>query len=174
NSLYAKRLPIGTKENLETFKYEELRQVYKAWYRPNLMAVIVLGDINVDDMEAKIKAHLGIYQNPANEKERKSFDISNHKETFVSVSTDKEATSANVQIIYKDDKNSKPTTTIGDYRDDLINRLFSSMLNNRLEEYTNEATPPFVYGYSCHGRLLGRSKDAFQSFAMTAEDKQLE
>lgn len=174
NSLYAKRLPIGTKENLETFKHEELRQFYKDWYRPNLMAVIVVGDINVDEMEAKIKAHFGKYQNPANEKERKSFDIPNHKETFVSVSTDKEATSANVQIIYKDDKNSEPTTTVGDYRDDLINRLFSSMLNNRLEEYTNEATPPFVYGYSFHGSLLGRTKDAFQSFAMTAEDKQLE
>src|SRR5690554_8144457 len=48
------------------------------------------------------------------------------------------------------------------------------MLNNRLEEYTNEANPPFVYGYSFHGSLLSREKEAFQSFAMTAEDKQLE
>lgn len=173
-SHYANRLPIGTKENLETFKHEEIRQFYKDWYRPNLMAVIVVGDINVDEMEAKIKKHFGKYKNPTNEKVRKTFDIPNHKETFVSVSTDKEATSANVQIIYKDDEESKATTTVGDYRDDLINGLFSSMINSRLEEYTNEAEPPFVYGYSYHGGLLGRTKDAFQSMAMSAEDKQLE
>lgn len=174
NSLYANRLPIGTKENLETFKPEEIRQFYKDWYRPNLMAVIVVGDINVDEMEAKVKSHFGKYKNPVNAKERKSFDIPNHKETFVSINTDKEATSANVQIIYKDNHKSKPSTTVGDYKTDFIESLFSSMLNARLEEYTNSPTPPFVYGYSFHGSLLGREKEAFQSMAMTAEDKQLE
>ena len=174
NSQYAKRLPIGTKENLETFKHEEIRQFYKDWYRPNLMAVIVVGDIDMNEMEAKIKQHFGKYQNPANEKPRKTFDIPNHKENFVSINTDKEASSANVQIYYKDHESSKPTTTVKDYKDDLIDNLFSSMLNNRLEEYTNEANPPFVYGYSFHGSLLSREKEAFQSFAMTAEDKQLE
>ena len=174
NSQYAKRLPIGTKENLETFKHEEIRQFYKDWYRPNLMAVIVVGDIDMNEMEAKIKQHFGKYQNPANEKPRKSFDVPNHKENFVSINTDKEASSANVQIYYKDYENSKPTLTVGDYKEDLIDNLFSSMLNNRLEEYTNEAAPPFVYGYSFHGSMLGRGKEAFQSFAMTAEDKQLE
>lgn len=174
NSQYAKRLPIGTKENLETFKHEEIRQFYKDWYRPNLMAIIVVGDIDMNEMEAKIKQHFGKYQNPANEKPRKSFDVPNHKENFVSINTDKEASSANVQIYYKDYENSKPTLTVGDYKEDLIDNLFSSMLNNRLEEYTNEAVPPFVYGYSFHGSMLGRGKEAFQSFAMTAEDKQLE
>jgi len=174
NSLYAKRLPIGTKENLETFKPEEIRQFYKDWYRPNLMAVIVVGDIDVNEMEAKIKEHFGKYKNPANPKERKSFDIPNHKETFVSINTDKEATSSNVRIYYKDLKNSTPSITVGDYRTDFIENLFSSMINSRLEEYTNEANPPFVYGYSFHGSMMGRGKDAFQSFAMTAEDKQLD
>ena len=174
NSHYANRLPIGTKENLETFKHEEVRQFYKDWYRPNLMAVIVVGDIDINEMEAKIKSHFGKYQNPANEKPRNQFDIPNHKENFVSINTDKEASSANVEIYYKDYENSKPTLTIGDYKEDLIDNLFSSMLNNRLEEYTNEAVPPFVYGYSFHGSMLGRGKEAFQSMAMTAEDKQLE
>lgn len=174
NSLYAKRLPIGTKENLETFKPEEIRQFYKDWYRPNLMAVIVVGDINVDEMEAKIKSHFAKYQNPVNPKERKSFDIPNHKETFVSVNTDKEATSANVQIFYKDIDKAKPSTTVGDFKNDLIEGLFSQMLNARLEEYTNKPNPPFVYGYSFHGSMLGREKEAFQSMAMTAEDKQLD
>ena len=174
NSLYANRLPIGTKENLETFKHEEIRQFYKDWYRPNLMAIIVVGDINVDEMESKVKSHFGKYKNPANEKPRTTFDIPNHKETFVSVNTDKEATSSNVQIFYKDQGTPKPSTTVGDMKQDLIEGLFSQMLNARLEEYTNSATPPFVYGYSFHGSMLGRGKEAFQSMAMTAEDKQLE
>ena len=174
NSMYANRLPIGTRESLETFKHEDLRQFYKDWYRPNLMAVIVIGDIDINEMEAKIKSHFGKYTNPVNQKERKSFDIPNHKETFVSINTDKEASSANVQIIYKDKENSKPSTTVGDYRTDFVESLFSSMINVRLEEYTNDTNPPFVYGYSYHGSLLGRGKEAFQSMAMTAEDKQLD
>ena len=137
NSLYAKRLPIGTKENLETFKPEEIRQFYKDWYRPNLMAIIVVGDINVDEMEAKVKSHFGKYKNPTNQKERKEFEIPNHKETFVSINTDKEATSSNVQIFYKDQGTPKPSTTVGDYKTDFIENLFSSMINSRLEEYTN-------------------------------------
>ena len=174
NSLYAKRLPIGTKENLETFKPEEIRQFYKDWYRPNLMAIIVVGDIDVNEMEGKIKSHFGKYKNPVNAKERKEFEIPNHKETFVSINTDKEATSSNVQILYKDQGTPKPSTTVADYRTDFIENLFSSMINARLEEYTNSPTPPFVYGYSYHGGMLGRGKEAYQSMAMTAEDKQLE
>ena len=173
-SQYANRLPIGTKENLETFKHEEIRQFYKDWYRPNLMAVIAVGDINVDEMEAKIKKHFGKYKNPANEKPRKTFDIPNHKETFVSINKDKEATSAMVQMFYKDTEKAKPSVTVGDYKTDLIDGLFSQMINARLEEYTNEANPPFVYGYSFHGNLLAKDKEAYQSMAMTAEDKQLE
>lgn len=174
NSMYAQRLPIGTKENLETFKHDEIRQFYKDWYRPDLMAVIVVGDIDVNEMEQKIKSHFGSYKNPKNAPARKSFDIPNHKETFVSISTDKEATNANVQILYKDQGISKPSTTVGDFRNDLIEGLFGQMINARLEEYTNSANPPFIYGYSYYGGMYGRGKDAFQSFAMTAEDKQLE
>lgn len=174
NSMYAKRLPIGTKENLETFKHDEIRQFYKDWYRPDLMAVIVVGDIDVNEMEQKIKNHFGSYKNPKNAPTRKSFEIPNHKETFVSIITDKEATDANIRILYKDLKNSKPSTTIGDYRNDLIEGLFGQMINARLAEYTNDANPPFTYGYSYYGGMYGRDKDAYQSFAMTAEDKQLE
>ncbi len=174
NSMYAKRLPIGTKENLETFKHEEIRQFYKDWYRPDLMAVIVVGDIDVNEMEKKIKSHFGSYKNPANAPARKSFDIPNHKETFVSINTDKEASNATVQIFYKNEITPKPTTTVAEYKNDLIEGLFAQMLNARLDEYTNSANPPFLFAQSYYGGLIGRGKDAYQSFAMTAEDKQLE
>lgn len=172
-SHYANRLPIGQKEILENFKHEALVRYYKDWYRPNLMSIIVVGDIDVDAIEKKIIANFSKYENPKNERPRKLYDVPNHKETFVAVESDPEATSSEVQLYYKDKDEPKPTVTIGDYKANLIKGLFSNMLNNRLRELTNSPAPPFTYGYSYHGSTWARTKEAFQSFAMTPEDKQL-
>ena len=173
-SHYADRLPIGKKEILENFKYDKLTAFYKDWYRPNLMSVIVVGDIDVAEMEKKINDHFGKYQNPKNEKPRKVYDVPNHKETFVAVESDKEASGTQVQLIYKDYNAPKKTLTVADYRADLVENIFTTMLNNRLDELTNSPTPPFTFGYSYHGGTWARTKEAYQSFAMTQEDKQLE
>ncbi len=101
-SHYADRMPIGQKEILENFTYDKIKKFYKDWYRPDLMAVIVVGDIDVDKMEKKVKEHFSSYQNPKNERPRKIYDVPNHKETFVAIETDKEATGSQVQLIYKD------------------------------------------------------------------------
>ncbi len=174
NSHYAKRLPIGKKEVLENFTHDKLTSFYKDWYRPNLMSVVVVGDINVDEMEKKIKEHFASYKNPANAKPRKVFDVPNHQQTFVAVESDKEASSSEVQIIYKDHETPTPTVTVNDLRGDMIENLYATMLNNRLEELTNSATPPFTYGYTYHGGTWARTKEAYQSFAMMQEDKQLD
>lgn len=174
NSHYADRLPIGKKEVLENFKYEKLISFYKDWYRPDLMSVIVVGDIDVAAMEKKIKDHFASYKNPKNEKPRKVFDVPNHKETFVAVESDKEASSAQVQLVYKDYDTPKPVVNINDFKKYLAEELFSTMLNARLDELTNSATPPFTYGYTYHGGTWARTKEAYQSFAMSQEDKQIE
>lgn len=173
-SHYADRLPIGKKEILENFKYDKLTSFYKDWYRPNLMSVIVVGDIDVAEMEKKITEHFSSYQNPKNEKPRKVYDVPNHKETFVAVESDKEASGTQVQLIYKDYGLPKTTVTVADYKADLVEGIFTTMLNNRLDELTNSPTPPFTYGYSYHGGTWARTKEAYQSFAMTQEDKQLD
>ena len=173
NSHYADRLPIGKKEILENFKYDQLISFYKDWYRPNLMSVIVVGDIDVAEMEAKIKSHFENYQNPKNEKPRKVYDLPNHKETFIAVESDKEASDAQVQMLYKDYGLPKKTTTVNDYKNDLAENLFTTMLNNRLNELTNSPTPPFTFGFSYHGGTYARNKEAYQSFAMVQEDKQI-
>jgi len=173
NSKYANRLPIGQKEILEKFKYETLTRFYKDWYRPNLMSVIVVGDIDVAEMEKKIKEHFSAYKNPANEKVRNVFEVPNHKETFVAVENDKEASNTQVQLVYKDYDAPKKITTVGDFRSYIIEGLFNTSLNNRLEELTNTATPPFTFGYSYYGGTYARNKKAYQSVAMMAEDKQL-
>jgi zinc protease len=173
-SHYADRLPIGKKEILENFKYDKLVSFYKDWYRPNLMSVIVVGDIDVAEMEQKIKAHFENYKNPANERPRKTYDVPNHKETFVAIESDKEASDAQVQLLYKDAGAPKKVLTVEDYKTSLKESLFTSMLNNRLEELVNSPKPPFVYGVSYHGGTFARTKEAYQSFAMVQEDKQIE
>lgn len=174
NSKYANRLPIGTLENLQNFTHQDIRDFYKDWYRPNLMAVIVVGDIDVNEMEQKIKKHFGPYKNPTNIKERSQFDLPNHKETFISINTDKENSNSTVQVYYKDLENNKPNVTVGDYKYELTEGIFSTMLNNRLQEFTRSENPPFMYGYTFHGSTYAKNKDAFQSYAMTSEDKQLD
>lgn len=174
NSHYANRLPIGKKEILENFKYDKLVSFYKDWYRPNLMSVIVVGDIDVAAMEKKIKDHFSSYKNPKNEKPRKIYEVPNHKETFVAVESDKEASAAQVQLVYKDYDTPKPVVSVNDFRKSLVEGLYSTMINNRLNELTNSPTPPFTYGYSYHGDTWARTKEAYQSFAMSQEDKQLQ
>lgn len=171
-SKYADRLPIGTKENLENFDSEGIRRYYKDWYRPDLMAVIAVGDVDVPTLEAKIKAHFNKIPAAENPRERKSYDLPNHEETFISIETDKEANFSQVRVMFKDDENVKAETTTEDYRQSMVERLFSQMINNRLQELTNSPNPPFVFGSSYHGGTYARSKEAYQSFAMTSEDGQ--
>lgn len=173
NSHYAERLPIGQKEILEKFKNESLIRFYKDWYRPNLMSVIVVGDIDVDEMEKKIISHFSTYKNPVNEKPRKVYDVPNHKETFVAVESDKEATTAQVQLLYKDYTAPKIDVNIKDFKDNIVEGLFSTLINTRLGELVNSPTPPFIYGQSYYGGTFSRNKKAFQSAAMSQEDKQL-
>lgn len=173
-SHYADRFPIGKKEILENFTYDKLTAFYKDWYRPDLMAVIVVGDIDIAEMEKKIQDHFSSYKNPKKERPRKIYDIPNHKQTFVSIESDKEASQNQVRLIYKDYTESKPAVTIDDYKNNIKKSLFSIMLNNRLGELANSPTPPFIYGYSFHGGAGVRTKEAYQSFAMTQEGKQLD
>ncbi|TXD85083.1 insulinase family protein [Subsaximicrobium wynnwilliamsii] len=172
-SKYADRLPIGQKEVLENFDYDTLRQFYKDWYRPDLMAVIAVGDVDVATLEAKIKEHFGNIPKPNNPKPRESFELPNHKETLVSVESDKEASFSQVQVMFKDTEDAQPDTTLEDYRKSIVENVFSQMINNRLDELTNGENPPFVFGSSYYGGTYAKTKNAYQSFAMTSETGQL-
>lgn len=172
-SKYASRLPIGTKENLETFDHESLKRFYKDWYRPDLMAVMAVGDVNVDILEEKIKAHFGKIPAVANARPRTAFNIPNHEETLIAIESDKEAAFSRVQVLFKDSDNVKAKTTTEDYKKSMVKSLFTQMINNRLDELRNSENPPFVYGASYHGGTWARTKAAYQSFAMTSETGQL-
>lgn len=172
-SKYVDRLPIGTKEVLENFDYEAVRRYYNDWYRPDLMAIIAVGDLEVDKIVEKIKTHFSRIEMPENPREREVYDLPNHDETFISVASDKEAAFANVQLLYKDYDEAKPLKTYGDYREMLKKRLFSTMLNNRLNEIRNNPNPPFAFGGTYYGGTYARTKNAYQSYAYTSPDDQL-
>lgn len=172
-SHYANRLPIGTKEVLENFKPEVIRQFHKDWYRPDLMAIVVVGDINVDEVEKKIKDNFGKYKNPAKPRERKMYDVPNHQETLVAIETDPDATNSMVQFMMKDADAYTPDVTIEQYNQSVVENLATSMLNNRLRELVNSNNPPFTFGSVYHGGVVGRTKEAFQGFAMVKEGNQL-
>lgn len=174
DSRFAKRLPIGTEESIKNFDYESLERFYEDWYRPGLMAVIAIGDLEPSVMLEKIKSHFGDIPVQENPRERKYYGLPNHEETYVAVATDKEAGFTRVQLVYQDQGEKEPMKTIGDYRDHMINRLFSQMINNRLNELRNSANPPFVFASSNHGRYWSPRKEAFRSFAMTPKGGQLE
>ena len=171
NSRYADRLPIGKKEILQNFKPEALRRFHKDWYRPDLMALVVVGDVNVDEMEQKIKANFSKYQNPANARKRVDYEMPNHKETLISIATDADATSSSAQFYIKDDGPAKADVTVNDYQKSIVEQLAATIVNNRLQELTNSEKPPFIFGYVSHSNFL-RTKDAFQAYAMTKEGEQ--
>lgn len=172
-SQYADRLPIGKKDVLENFKPEVIRKFHKEWYRPDLMAIVVVGDINVEEVEKKIKDNFSTYKNPSKPRERKVFDLPNHKETLVAIETDPDATSSMVQFIMKDAEAYQPDLTVEQYNQTIIEGLSTSMLNNRLKELINSNNPPFTYGSVYHGGTYARTKEAFQGFAMVKDGNQL-
>jgi zinc protease len=174
-SKYSDRLPIGKIEVIENFKHETLRDFYRDWYRPNLQAVVLVGDLDPAKAEAQVKAHFGNMKNPENPRERKTFDIPDNTEPLIAITTDKEATDNFVLIFYKHPLS--PDKTLGDFREKLMAELYTGMLNNRFNEISQKPESPYVYAGAGYGRFLSRSKDAFMVNSMAKEsqiDKTLE
>jgi zinc protease len=167
NSRYAVRLPIGKKEIIENASYDAVKRFYNDWYRPDLMSIIAVGDIDVDEMEAKIKSRFGNIKGPKKERERTSFAVPDHEQTFIAITSDKEAAFTQIQLIYKADN--VETTTLKDYRRDATFQLYNGMLNQRLQELTQAANPPFMFA-STSFRGMVRTKSSYSSFAMVGEN----
>ncbi|WP_460956305.1 M16 family metallopeptidase [Spirosoma litoris] len=166
NSQYSKRLPIGTEQVLTTFKPETLRQYYKDWYRPDLMAVIAVGDFDVKQVEGIIREKFGRIPAVKNPKPRTEYEIPAHKDTKVVIVTDPEQPNTVVQVIYK--RPEIKEKTLNDLRESIKRGLFNTMLGNRIQELTQRADPPFLGGYSNYSDFLG-NLDAFTSIAVAKE-----
>ena len=167
NSQYAKRLPIGQKQILENFDRQALIDFYEDWYRPDLMAVVAVGDLDVDATEAKIKAHFGKITAKRAAKPRPTFDIPDHKESLTAIETDKEASLTFVQMIYK--KPAVKVKTKADLRRETIKSFFGGMLTARLDEIRQSPNPPFIFAGMNFGELL-RNKSSFTMFGVTTPE----
>ena len=165
-SRYATRLPIGNPEIVQNADYETVKKFYKDWYRPDLMAVVVVGDFDVDQMEMKIKEGFSSLTNPKSERKRESYNVPGHKETLVSVCSDKEAAFTTVQMMYKHPH--VETTNLNDLRQRYINSLYSEMINNRLDELANSPNPPFTFAYLGYDADVG-DIDTYSAYAMVPE-----
>ena len=172
-SKYAERLPIGTKESLETFSHESLRRFYKDWYRPDLMALIVVGDIEVSTMKELVTKYFEDVPKPTNPRERVVYSLPNHPEPKISSVSDEEAFVNTVQVMYKDLEDSEPMKTVGDYKTYLIDRLFSNMINGRLDELATSSNPPFLNASSSYGSGFARTKKMYTSSATSTNAESL-
>src|SRR5215471_2835140 len=141
-SRYADRQPIGKPDSIEHAQREQLLRFYHDWYRPDLMAVIVVGDVDRDAVAAMIRDHFSSLSAPSPERPRPTFDVPEHGGTRYAIVTDKEATTTAVQI--SDLRPARNQGSVGGYREIMIDQLFSDMLGARLEELARSANPPFV------------------------------
>ncbi|HAT31116.1 MAG TPA: peptidase M16 [Janthinobacterium sp.] len=163
-SRYASRLPIGKEAILKTFQHDAIRRFYQDWYRPDLMAVVVVGDIEPAEAEKMIEQHFGQLKNPAHERPREYAKVPTRAATEALVVTDKEA-SNNMLFIRYPVEDMKSEVSIGDYRDKMIENLYGDMLSARMQELSQQENPPFIQGGSNTGKLV-RGYKSFSAYAL--------
>lgn len=165
-SRYAERLPIGKPEIIDTISPARIKQFYMDWYRPDLMAIVAIGDFEVDWMEAQIKARFNKIPIHPNPRKRETYNIPFQEGTLYSLVNDSEAAFTRTKISYK--HQSKLLKNIGDYRQDLIRILYNKILNFRMQDIGFQADPPFTFAYAGYGNDIG-DLAAYTISALTAE-----
>jgi len=169
NSQYAIRNIIGDSAVIVNFEHQTLRDFYKKWHRPDLQAVIVVGDIDVDAIEQQIKTLFSGIPRHEHYGQRPIFPIHPSEEPIIAIVTDSEARLTRIELIYKHDRLSADfRLSETGFLINTVNSLISTMIRNRFQEITMQADAPFVSGFAFYGELV-RSKDAFY-LGITARD----
>ena len=149
-SKYAERLPIGKPEILKSFTPDRLKAFYTKWYRPDRMAVVVVGDVDPPKMEAMIRTEFGPLVKPAAAAPPRTYPVPLPSEVLYKVATDPEATQSSVSIVQK--RAREPQDRVGDYRRSLVNQLVFQMLNDRFDELSRKPDAPFLSAGSSRQR----------------------
>ncbi|HEX7089512.1 MAG TPA: insulinase family protein [Longimicrobiales bacterium] len=166
-SRYLERQPIGLPERIETATRDEIARYYKDWYRPDLMAVVVVGDVEPARVESLVREHFGDLDAPRRKREREEYTIPTHDGPRVSIVTDPELTGSTVELIQK--FRPAPVNSVERIRDGIIQSIFAGILNDRLREIATQSDAPFlgastdfdgyVGGMSVHHVVTARVRD---------------
>ena len=162
-SKYADCMPIGSIDVIDNFSYQTIRDYYNKWYRPDLQGIIVVGDIDVDVIEGKIKQTFSDIKKPENAADRIYYNVPDNEDTYIYIGKDKEVGDASFNIFFKHDV---ATTEEKGNMAFLVQRyvlnMISSMLNERFEEISHKADAPFTGAGVSYGEFfLAKTKDAF-------------
>jgi zinc protease len=151
-SRYAERLPIGDMEVVQSFKHERLKKFYEDWYRPELMAVVAVGDFDKAAIETLVKNHFETIPKSPATKMRPTSDVPEQPGTLYAIATDKEASGTSVAVYSK--MPARDQTTIGAYRDQIVERLFAGMLSARFSEMAQKPDAPFLGAGAGRGQFV--------------------
>ncbi|MEO1449911.1 MAG: insulinase family protein, partial [Bacteroidota bacterium] len=162
-SRYVDRLPIGDTAILAHFAHDTIRAFYNEWYRPDLMAVVAVGDFDLDEVEGMIKTQFGRIPAHPEPTPRPKYKVPNHDETLIAIVGDPEANFNRVDVTYK--RPARPEGTMIGYREELIEGMASQMINDRLAELQQLPEPPFTAAFSGAASIV-RGKSAFRSVAI--------
>jgi len=170
DSKYAYRSPIGKMEIVENFKYDVIKRFYQDWYRPDLMAVVAVGDYEVDKIESLITKYFDIDNKVNNPRERVIEDVPSFDNYRIAIGSDPELPMPSVGVTYFIDPLNEELT-MENYKKSLTKQIVSGMLNMRLSDLTKKEDPDFIYSGSYNvGRYI-RSKEMFVVYAGVQENK---
>jgi zinc protease len=167
-SRYADRLPIGLTDVIQHATPDTIKRFYADWYRPDLMAVIAVGDFDKASVEALIKQHFGTIPAAKNPKPRPTYDVPATPGTRFTIATDKEATSTDVSVYAL--MKARNQTTVGDYRRQIVEGLYGRMLSDRLAELSRAPGAPFLAASVGSGPLV-RTEEASILNAVAKDDQ---
>ena len=171
-SKYADCMPIGHIDVINNFPYQDLRDYYNLWYHPDLQGIIIVGDIDVDEMEGKVKKLFSEIPKAEGKPERVYYPVADNDEPIIYIGNDKEVSTPNVQIYFKHD-----AITVEEKQSMMymlqyyMVSMICSMLNERFDEMTQQANPPFTAAGAEYGDyFLSKTKQAFNVTVLTKGD----
>lgn len=171
-SKYAERDIIGDIDVIKNFSYSSLRNFYHDWYRTDLQAIAIVGDINVDVVEAKIKSLFSRIKPVANPAPRIIEEVPYHKETYFVLAQDKEAPQTSVSVVVLHKAVTSENKNLKFIRESHIITLMNSMINTRINELLQKENPPFVVGQVSFGGYYARAYDAFTITAIANKNEE--
>lgn len=169
---YADCMPIGSIDVINNFPYKDIRDYYHKWYRPDLQGIVIVGDIDVDAVEAKLKTIFADVQKAVNPAERVYYPVADNKEPIVAIGTDKEVDDPSIEVYFKQDATpNSEKNNVGYLASQYMTSMITSMLNARLSELTQSANPPFTRAYSSYGNFfVAKTKEALNLSASSKAD----